>query len=72
VKRQVYANKGLAQNVPPHVVSHNQSAFIPKRPISNNILEAYETLHFMQTRMWGKTCFMVLKLDMNKAYDKVE
>jgi hypothetical protein len=72
VKRQVYANKGLAQNVLPHVVSHNQSTFIPGRLISNNILAAYETLHSMQTRMWGKTCLMVLKLDMSKACDKVE
>jgi len=72
VKRQVYANKGLAQNVLPHVVSHNQSTFIPGRLISNNILAAYETLHSMQTRMWGKTGLMVLKLDMSKACDKVE
>jgi hypothetical protein len=72
VNRPVYANKGLAQHVLPHVVSYNQSVFIPGRLISDNILAAYETLHSMQTRMWGKTGFMALKLDMSKAYDRVE
>jgi hypothetical protein len=32
----------------------NQSTFTPRRLISDNILAAYETLHSMHTRMWGK------------------
>jgi len=55
-----------------HVVSPDQSAFILGRLISNNVFEAYETLHSMQTRMWGRMGFMALKLDMSKAYDWVE
>jgi len=35
-------------------------------------LAAFETLHSMQTRMWSKTGFMGFKLDMNKAYNRVE
>jgi hypothetical protein len=38
----------------PHIISKNQSAFIRGRLISDNILTAYETLHTMQARMWGK------------------
>jgi len=40
--------------------------------MTDNILATYETMHTMQTRMWSKTGFMGLKLDMIKAYDRVE
>jgi hypothetical protein len=33
---------------------------------------AYETLHSMQTRMRSKVGYMGIKLDMSKAYDRVE
>jgi hypothetical protein len=32
----------------------------------------YETLHIMSTRMKGKKGYMAIKLDMSKAYDRVE
>jgi hypothetical protein len=56
----------------PMVISPNQSAFLLGRLITDNILAAYETLHTMQTRLWSKVGFMGIKLDMSKAYDKVE
>jgi hypothetical protein len=40
--------------------------------LTNNILHAYETMHTMQTRMWSKVGYMGIKLDMSKAYDRVE
>lgn len=40
--------------------------------ITDNIIVAYETMHSMQTRIWSKVGFMGLKLDMSKAYDRVE
>ena len=40
--------------------------------ISDNILVAFETLHYMRNHNKGKTGIIALKLDMNNAYDKVE
>ena len=54
------------------IILEAQSACIVDRVIIDNILIAYETLHHMKTQCSGKTCFMALKLDMSKAYDRVE
>ena len=42
------------------------------RLITNNILVAFETLHYMRNHCTRKTGFMTLKLDMSKAYNRVE
>ena len=55
----------------PKIISKHQSAFTKSRLISDNILVAFETLHSMQKHM-GKEDYMAIKLDMSKAYDKVE
>ena len=56
----------------PNLILKHQSAFLSDRLISDNILVAFETLHYMQNHNQGKSGFMALKLDMNKAYDRVE
>ena len=56
----------------PSIVSENQSAFQARRVITDNILMAFETLHYMKTQQNGSTGFMALKLDISKAYDRVE
>ena len=54
------------------LVSETQSAFMSDRLITNNILIAFETLYHLKKKRKGKMRFVALKLDMSKAYDRVE
>ena len=54
------------------VIIEHQSAFAKGRLITDNILIAFETLHCMKNYNSGTNGFMALKLDMSKAYDRVE
>ncbi|KAL0014227.1 hypothetical protein SO802_001296 [Lithocarpus litseifolius] len=67
---KVLANR--LKKILPLIISETQSAFQSDKAISDNILVAFETLHHMKTNTSGKTGFMTMKLDMSKAYDRVE
>ena len=54
------------------IISPNQSAFVPSRMIFDNAMIAYETIHTMKMKNSSKHGNMALKLDMSKAYDRVE
>ena len=56
----------------PSIVSENQSVFQAGKVITDNILMAFETLHYMKNHQTGNTGFMALKLDISKAYDRLE
>ena len=67
---KVLANR-LKKFMPDLIIEH-QSAFAKNRLILDNVLVAFETLHYMKNHNSGQTGFMVLKLDMSKAHDRVE
>ena len=54
------------------IISKTQSDFVNGKLITDYILVAFETMHHISQRKIGKTREMALKLDMCKAYDRVE
>ena len=56
----------------PKLISEKWSAFMSEQLITDNILITHETLHYLRSKRTGKMGNMALKLDMSKAYDRVE
>ena len=54
------------------LISPSQSAFVPSRSITDNILLANEVLNCLKRRTRGHIGDVALKLDISKAYDRVD
>ena len=67
---KVIANR--LKNILSQIISKNQSAFLSERLITDNVLVAYELMHYLEHKKEGRENFMAVKLDMSKAYDRVE
>ncbi|XP_039687081.1 uncharacterized protein [Medicago truncatula] len=53
-------------------ISDSQSAFVPGRSILDNAMVAIEVIHFMKTKTRSDDRYIALKLDINKAYDRMD
>ena len=56
----------------PQIISENQRTFLFGRLITDNVLVAFELMHYLEHKKEGKEGFVAIKLDMSKAYDRVE
>jgi len=53
-------------------ISNNQSAFIHGRSILDSTMVAIEVIHYMKTKTRGQDGWVTLKLDISKAYDRMD
>ena len=67
---KVLANR--LKKILPHIIFENQSAILSKRLISDNVLVAFELMQYLDHKREGKDSLMVVKLNMSKAYNRVE
>lgn len=62
----------LSMVVLKNIISENQSAFVTQIAISDNVLITHEALHYLKTSYAKERCYMAVKTDMSKAYDRLE
>lgn len=65
---KVIANR--LKSLMPKLITPTQSSFIPGRQAADNIVLAQEVLHSMRKRV-GKKGWMAIKVDLEKAYDRI-
>lgn len=53
------------------IISSSQYAFVLGKSISNNALVVFQLIHFMKSKTRGKKGEVDLKIDISKAYDRI-
>jgi hypothetical protein len=54
------------------IISEAQSVFVPGRLITDNAMLAFECIHYIQQEKDPEKSFCAYKLDLSKAYDRVD
>lgn len=54
------------------LISEQQSAIVEGRLLTDNALVAYEINHYIRRRTQGKNGIVGFKIDISKAYDRLE
>ncbi|XP_074337672.1 uncharacterized protein LOC141674870 [Apium graveolens] len=67
---KVLANR--LKGILPHIISKNQAAFVPDRSINDNVLIVFELIRHMKKSGRGSEGDVAIKLDVSKAYDRVD
>ncbi|KAL9666121.1 hypothetical protein QQ045_000444 [Rhodiola kirilowii] len=67
---KILANR--LKDILPNIILEMQSAFVPGRLISDNILLAHEVMRYIKSMKRQKTGCFSIKTDMSKAYDRME
>uniref|UniRef100_A0A803QSW0 Reverse transcriptase domain-containing protein n=1 Tax=Cannabis sativa TaxID=3483 RepID=A0A803QSW0_CANSA len=70
IASKVLANR--MKGVLNEAISETQSAFVSGCLISDNVMVAFEVMHYLKRKTTGRKGYMAIKLDMSKAYDRVE
>ncbi|XP_062118476.1 uncharacterized protein LOC133832109 [Humulus lupulus] len=65
-------NETLIALIPKDTIFEAQSAFVPGRAIQDNAIIGFEGIHCLKKNFYGNGTKLALKLDMAKAYDRVE
>lgn len=56
----------------PYIISDLQSALVKDRIITDNVILAHEIIHHIRMKKYSGKGFLSIKVDMSKAYDRVE
>ena len=56
------------KDILPNIISENQSAFTPNRLITDNVLVAFEFMHYLNHKNEGKENYMSIKLNIKQGF----